>query len=116
METWPAALQQLLNVDSFSYTFGNTLIRSDMDVGPAKVRSRYTDAVDTVSCSIDLDMDEYATLEQFYKVTLSNGSRTFSFIHPLTQEEIEARFAQPPSMSPLGGRYFKVAMAWEILP
>lgn len=116
METWPVTLQQLLNVDSFNYQFGNTTVRSDMDVGPAKVRSRYTDGVDQITCSIDMDLDQYDTLKDFFKTALGNGTRTFEFLHPLTQDPIEARFMAPPTMTPIGGRYFKVAMQWEVMP
>lgn len=115
METWPEELQQLLNVDSFSIRFGNTLIRSEVDVGLAKVRSRYTAGIDIYTCSIDMDMELYPVLTEFYKTTLNNGAGTFTFIDPMTSEAAEFRFAETPSITPLGGRIFRVGMTWERL-
>ena len=116
METWPAQLQDKANVASFSAEFGDTTVRSDMDVGPAKIRSRYTDAVDMYTISIDLDFDEYSYLEDFYKTTLGNGVLTFGFVNPLTEVLEEFRFMAPPNITPMGGRIFKVNMKWVRLP
>jgi hypothetical protein len=115
-EAWPVALQQLLNVDNFAVVFGDTLLRSDMDVGLDKVRSRYTSAVDVYSSSIDLDMDDFDTLRDFYKTALSNGSKTFLFVNPLNEETEEFRFIEPPGITPIGGRIFRVNMKWERIP
>ena len=114
--TWPVGLQQKLDSEAFEKRFGNTLIRSDMDVGPAKVRSRYTDAVDEYNCSILLDYDEHTTLNTFYKTTLNNGALPFDFNDPFTGAPASFRFKEPPSIRALGGRTFRVAMQWEKLP
>jgi hypothetical protein len=116
MEVWPSQLQQKLNVDSFTVVFGNTLVKSETDVGPAKVRSRYTDAVDLYSCTIDLDYDDYDVLYDFYKTTLNNGAKTFSFVNPFTLATDEFRFLDPIDIRPLGGRLFRVNMKWERMP
>ena len=116
-EAWPVGLQQKLNADGFQVKFGNTNLRSDMDVGPAKVRSRYTDAVDIYTCSILLnDMDEYDTFLTFFKTTLNNGSLRFEFDDPFSGDPTEFRFAEPPDIRPLGGTVFQVSMSWEKLP
>jgi len=52
MATWPLSLQQKMEAAQFELTFGETRLRSDTDVGLAKVRSRYTDAVDKYRGSI----------------------------------------------------------------
>jgi hypothetical protein len=116
METWPVTLQDKLNTDSFSISFGDTLVTSGMDVGPDKVRSRYTDGVDEWTSSIYLDYPEYEDLFDFYKTTLNNGAKTFSFTDPMTGLTGEFRFATPPTITPLGGRFFKVSMKWIKMP
>jgi hypothetical protein len=116
MDSWPGALQQKLNVQSFSVKVGNTLIRSEMDVGPAKVRSRYTDGIDVYTCSINITFDEYATLMTFFKTTLNNGSEQFLFNDPFTATPTAFRFTGPPTINPIGGEYFEVNMEWEKLP
>lgn len=116
MDTWPVGLQQRLDANSFEKQFGSTLVRTEMDVGPAKVRSRFTDAVDVYNCTIMLDYDEYATLELFYKTTLNNGANQFLFDDPFTGTPTAFRFVDPPVVRSIGGRTFRVSMQWEKMP
>lgn len=116
MDVWPVSLQQKLNADDFGIKTGNTLVRTDMDVGPAKVRSRFTDGVDVYSASILLDFSEYSTLFNFHKTTLNNGALPFLFVDPMDDVQKAFRFADTPEYKPLGGRTFKVTMTWERLP
>ena len=114
---WPSQLQSKMNVDNFSVQFGNTLVRSDVDVGLAKVRSRYTSAIDLYTVSIDLDIDDFDILYNFFKTTLNNGATTFLFDNPMNNDATEEfRFFEPPVITPIGARYFKVQMKWERLP
>ena len=118
MSSWPVTLQQKLEVNGFQKSMGNTRVFTDMAVGPAKVRSRFTDAVDVYTCQVTLDFDDVATFEQFYKTTLGNGSLPFTFADPFTGVDREFRFSpsQDPVIRPLGGRVFTLNMSWEALP
>lgn len=116
MATWPSTLQQRLNVRDFAISTEDTTIRTAMQTGYPKVRSRYTDAVDNVNCSINLDITQYNTLQSFYKTTLGNGVLPFDFLHPITQTMTKVRFVGPPKYTPLGGRVFVAQMTWEFLP
>lgn len=116
MDTWPITLQQTLNTEGFQIVFGITSIRSDVDVGPAKVRSRFTDAVDTYTTEIFLDFDQWGDLKDFYKTILVNGTLPFLFHDPMTDTDEVFRFASPPTVQPLGGRVFRINMNWEKLP
>lgn len=115
---WPPQLQQLLSTDSFNYMFGETTIRSDMDVGPAKVRRRFTAGVDTLSCSIQMSYENFQILRDFFDVTLNGGVNQFEYTHPFTQELALFRMVGPPSLRPLGngGVEYEVSMKWEVLP
>lgn len=115
-EIFPSSLQDVLNVAGFGQEFGNTTIRSQMDVGPEKVRQRFTRGIDTFTSTIDIDYDDYATLSTFFKTTLAGGSKTFNYDHPMTGIESEFRFVSPPAITPLGGRKFRVQMTWEEIP
>ncbi len=112
-ETWPVGLQQKLNAEGFQVKFGNTAMRTDMDVGPAKVRSRFTDAIDVYTCTIFLDYSDYSTFRTFFKTTLNNGVNRFDFTDPFTNTSAEFRFAEEPDISPIGGTVFRVGMTWE---
>ncbi len=116
METWPLTLQQKLNVAGFRVQVGSTVVRSSMDTGPGKVRRRFTDGVDRYSCTIDLDFDLYQTFRTFFDTQLAGGAMTFEFVDPFSQTPEIFRFAEEPSIDPLGGRVFRVGMVWEKIP
>lgn len=118
MSAWPVSLQQKLNVASFQYHPGNTRVSTEMDVGPAKTRSRFTDAVDVYTCEVNLDFTEVATFKTFYKTTLGNGTLPFDFTDPFTGLVTSYRFSPgtDPIITPLGGRVFTLGMTWEIMP
>ena len=116
MDNWPLSLQQHLNSDNFQVVLGDTLVRSQMDVGPDKVRNRYTKGVDLYTASVNLDIDDYDTLSNFFKTTLGNGSLPFLFHNPLTDADETFRFKAPPAIKPLGGRIFRIDMTWERMP
>jgi hypothetical protein len=118
MDTWPISLQQKLDVAGFQLRLGNTRIATDMDVGPAKIRSRFTDAVDGYDCQVLLDFTDIATFKTFYKTTLGNGTLPFLFVDPTTEVESVFRFVpgQDPIIRPIGGRVFQLSMSWELMP
>ncbi len=118
MDTWPGSLQSKMNVSGFRKRLGNTRVSTEMDVGPAKIRSRFTDAVDAYDCEVWLDFAEVATFETFYKTNLGNGTLPFLFDDPFTQVATVFRFipGQDPVISPLGGREFSLSMSWERMP
>lgn len=115
-QVWPPSLQQLVNVESFGVEMGDTTTRSQMDVGPDKVRSRFTDGVDKYTWSVNLEYADYSTLTTFYKTTLNNGALPFDFADPMTGVTASFRFLRPPSIRPLGGRMFRVEVQMEKLP
>lgn len=116
MDVWPAQLQQRVNVNSFGVELGDTLLRSQMDIGPDKVRSRFTSGVDKYTWSVNLDYDDYSVLTVFFKTTLSNGALPFELEDPMTGITAAFRFTKPPSIRPLGGRTFTVEAQLEKLP
>ena len=115
-QTFPASLQDKVNQAGFSNQFGDTLIRSNVDIGFAKVRSRYTKGIDVFSVTITINKSDYTTVENFFKTTLKGGSLTFNYDHPFTEVETEFRFVEPPKITPIGGKYFTVTMKWEEVP
>lgn len=113
---WPSSLQQLVNQQSFVAKWGETVIRSDMDIGPAKVRRRFTRPIDTYTVNINLTITDYNNLYNFYNSTLNGGVNTFEFNHPITGVLTTFRFLAPPQVSPMGGTTFQATMEWEALP
>jgi hypothetical protein len=115
MAVWPVSLQQLANQDSFQIEIGETTIRSSMDIGPEKVRRRFTRPIDKMKISFDVDSDQYEDLLFFFNTTVNGGVTPFDYTHPITQDPISVRFTGPPAISPLGGLLFRATMEWEIM-
>jgi hypothetical protein len=113
---WPGTLPQTVDADSYGMKLGNTLLRSDMDVGPAKVRRRFTKSIDSATTTMTMTMAQWAILEAFFDIDLDGGANTFYFNDPLTQVQKTFRFVEPPDVKPMGGLYVKVSMSWEKLP
>jgi hypothetical protein len=114
--TWPVTLQQLVNEEGFAYTVGETAIRTESDVGPAKVRRRFTKSVDSVSVTINITQDLYPTFRDFHDITLNGGVLPFDFENPLTGTLEEFRFSGPYQIRSIGAGNFIVSMVWERLP
>lgn len=116
IESWPSALQDYLNEENFSEIPQPATIRSEPDVGPAKVRNRYTKALKDVSCTINLPKADYDTFTNWYETTLGNGSNRFYFTHPIADDQRVYRFKDEPQITPIGGLEFMVSMTWEQMP
>lgn len=114
---WPASLQQKLNSNSFQETLGETILRSETDIGPAKYRRRLTRAPKSWTVSIQGDSTAYDTLVTFFNTTVAGGATRFEFDHPISGVTELVRFAEPPQIQPLnGGIIFQFSMKWEVLP
>lgn len=115
--TWPSFLQQLLNADSFNVEFGDTVIRSDNEIGPQKVRRRFTKPVDTYTASINVFQSDMVAFRQFFNTTLNGGATSFYFVDPLTNVTEVFRFSKPPQISPLGSAgHYRITMNWTKMP
>jgi PPE-repeat protein len=115
-QIWPATLQQLLSEASFGIAVGDTILRTDMDVGHAKTRRRFTKGVDIFTGSIYLTLAQYDFFMAFFNTTLNGGSLTFTFNHPLTQVPTDFRFKGAPSISSIGGGNLTASFTWEKIP
>jgi hypothetical protein len=114
-QSWPGTLQDKLSEANFSYTIEDTALRSDMDIGPQKVRRRFTKPINSLTGSIYLTSLEYTTFYNFYNTTLDGGTLPFEFNHPITNELKEWRFKGPSRVSSIGGGNFIVDFTWEEL-
>lgn len=113
---WPPELQQYLDQEGYQLTLGETVVRSDMDVGPAKTRRRFTKGIDQHSAQITIDQDMFDIFQEFYKTITNGGALRFEMLHPITRETAEFRFLGPPSFKPLGGGWFQASFTLEEMP
>lgn len=113
-QPWPAQLQDFINEDSFGLQMGDTVLISQNDYGPPKRRRRFTEGIDVFGVTIDLHYADYTILKNFVDVTLNGGIEAFEYDHPITQVASEFKLIGVPSVSRLGGEWFRVAMKWEL--
>jgi hypothetical protein len=116
MTTWPDALPAYPLLDGFRETVPNTVIRTDMEQGPAKVRLRTTAAARAMSVSYLMNKTQVTALETFYLATLQGGALAFDFVHPRSNAVVSCRFTKPPEYATSNGNFFKVAIELEVLP
>lgn len=118
---WPGTLPPTLLVDGFVETPPETVLRTEMDSGPAKVRRRYTANVRPLSGSLILTASQVAILDDFLLTTLEGGSKPFDWTHPRTSAAITTRFVSRPgepgmSYEPYDKDNWIARLRLEILP
>lgn len=113
---WPVTLQDCVNEEGFGNELGETVLRSDMDVGPAKLRRRFTRGFDNFTTTVNLTTAQYSLFRTFYYTSLNGGTLPFEFKHPITQVVSEFRFVSTPRVNSFGGGNFRVSMVWEEVP
>ena len=110
MSTWPSKFKILR--DSFTEGLPDRVISSNMDVGPAKKRRRTILASYTVNMTVLIAMNDVDEFRQFY---LDNDVGVFDFVHPRTNQTVQARFASVPSPT-LNETQYTASVELEILP
>lgn len=116
MAVWPPSLPNLVNVTGFEEKFANQVIRTQMEVGPSKVRRRSLSSPRDVSMVVTIDGAQKETLDTFFHSTLGGGSLSFDWTDPISQAPRSYRFKEPPSITAIGGFWFSAAMKLERLP
>lgn len=120
--SWPDDLpdKQFLEI---GFVRQNGSIRTNMDKGPDKVRSRSSATVQRTEIPMILDGNEMENLDDFYENDLNGGSKKFDWEHPINDDTVEMRFIEPPQNfsckkggSKQGDRIWEGAIKLEILP
>ena len=112
---WPASLPQVLEIEGYSETLANTVIRTAMETGPAKRRRRFTAAPRPIKGKVTLDATQRATLKTFYETTLGGGALSFDWTDPVTGSPATFAFFSPPQIRGDDG-LFPVTLDLELLP
>jgi len=121
LDTWPATLPQRLSSDA-SVQDDESRAMSDMDAGPASVRNRFTAITQTAKGSMILTGTQLSTFNTFFRTTIKQGSLSFSWIHPFTEEAATVRFKSKPEWKcikpagSVGDRLYQAALELEIQP
>lgn len=116
MPTWPGTLPQDPEIDGLVEQPPDTILRTQMDAGPAKVRRRFTAGVRPFRMKMLLTKTQVADLETFFVTTLKYGSESFDWHNPRTQASEEFRFVGPPAYNMLGPDTWMASFTVEQLP
>lgn len=121
MPSWPISLGKPCNIKPEAPV--DTLLRSETDVGPAKLRKRFTAASRFFGCSLYFTGQQRIEFESFFNDEIARGAEPFDWeaIDPhddsdrsvriqVTNEELLAGSPAVPD------RTFKVDLRVEILP
>jgi hypothetical protein len=122
--TWPVSLTRTPRVSSLSEEAPDVLIRSEVDVGPSKVRRRFTGDRRKFSIEIDLRRSELAIFDEWFlnnSTGAGGGSRSFSWKLPRTGATADFRFLSVPVYRPRsprgdGTEWWIVSFDVECLP
>jgi hypothetical protein len=115
MPTWPSDLPAP-NVNSFEESPPQTTLRTQMEIGPDKVRKRFSAGIRPVSFKLILTAVQVATLDTFYVTGTSGGALRFDYTHPRTSAAVKARFIDTPRYKSIDPSYYEADVKLEILP
>jgi hypothetical protein len=94
----------------------DNLLRTEMEIGPAKVRPQQSSSIPKLSFDIMMTSAEVSLFKTFYRTTLSNGSLPFDFLHPQENVTLTFRFMPPYPRYKTASDQYLVAMNVEIIP
>jgi len=113
--SWPATLYGYILKEGFQEIPPDNTIRTEMDVGPAKLRRRSTSAVRKFTVQMFFTTALVATFETFYNTTSESGSLAFSYRAPRTETLADHRFASVPTYAKRDQGYV-VSFQLELMP
>ena len=117
MPTWPSSLPQKPEQQGFLESPPDLTLATDMDVGPAKLRRRFTAGVRVFDFNVLLDNTQVDTLDSFYLTDVAGGALSFDLPDPRASSgTISVRFIGPPQYSNVGGPLYRATMKFEKLP
>lgn len=114
--TWPASLPQNILQRGFREKEQPQHARSQMDVGPAKMRRRYTAPIKIVNATILVDSTQKAALETFYSTTLGGGVLDFTWKDFITGSSQDYRFTDSIEFTAASPTNFYAKLSMESLP
>lgn len=121
MATWPATLPQTLLYDLTEKRQAGK-VRSTMEQGPAKQRTRFTAVTKDYDGSLVMTQAQIATFKTFYEDTLGQGAESFTWVDPFLDTTATLRFRDEPEITlrrpsdTLADRLYIVTLPLEQLP
>jgi len=121
MESWATGLPQNIFLGC-SIGDDESRVITQMDSGPTTVRKRFTSFTQTVSAPIIFTGAELKIFYTFYRTTINQGTDSFRWKNPVTDESVTFRFKSAPKFecikpsSNTDNRLWSGNLEMEILP
>ena len=112
---WPVSLPAAPLRAGNQQVLQDSVIRSSMGYGPAKLRRRTTAQIKQQPINLVLDATERGILENFYINTLGQ-TQAFNYVDPVSGSTVDARFLSAPTYRELNCDQWACTMALEFLP
>ena len=118
MAEWPPGIPVFPLLEGFSYQPANTLLASEVESGPPKVRRRTTAGVERWSGTFLLTAVQTEIFRSWFENDLAGGALPFDQTHPVTDAWRSMRFDPQslPSYSPVGNGIWRVDVQVLVLP
>ncbi len=116
MATWPATLPQEPMEQGYNEVAPDNILRTQMDVGPAKLRRRTLSNTRPVTISLRLSAAQIEILDAFYMTDLVSGSQTIQWVHPRTGVSKDLRFTAPPQYLESSDGWYTATCQLEVMP
>jgi hypothetical protein len=110
---WPAELPAC--AQSWDEQDVPVVVRTQMDIGPPKVRRRYTRTMRNARVGFTMTHAEAMRLRDFFELDTQGGVYEHQFVHPFRGELERFRFVEPPTIANLGALACTVSCSWEQL-
>ena len=117
MASWPGTIPALTEflADTYTEITPSNVIRTQMDVGPAKTRQRGTAAPRFIKGTLYMTTTQVADHDTFFVTTTNHGSDAWTATAPRTEVTKTFRYMEPPQYKAVGQGYH-VSLHLEILP
>ncbi|MFO1038156.1 MAG: hypothetical protein U1E45_15065 [Geminicoccaceae bacterium] len=117
MASWPATLPALPRLAGWSESEPDVLLRTEMEVGPAKSRRRSTAGVRPQAATLVLTIEQRDTFIAWFEGTIASGAVSFAWVHPVTKRPAALRITAPPKWDALGTpEQIQLTLQLEVLP
>jgi hypothetical protein len=114
---WPIALNDVaFEPQGFVEKWPDVVLRTQMEVGEAKQRRRFTSAPTPIEGTILIRDPDVPILYAFWDTTLGKGALRFEWVHPRTRTLATFRFTARPELgAQAGGAWWRITLKLELL-
>lgn len=110
---WPSGAPQF--AESWQEQDQPVTVRTEMDVGPPKVRRRYTRTMRLMNVGFVGTHEQWNALKEFYEIDCQGGVEFHTFRHPYENTLQDFRFREAPSSTNMSALGVTINCVWEQL-